>query len=211
MKALDPNTVEFSLSVPNAFFPVVIGGYNLRITKAGQNPTNESAVGTGPFMLERFVPGEAFVVKRNESYWRDGRPYLDGIEIIAIAEEAAKLQAVLSGDVDLADSIGVSSMRQLEASGDAQIYRLKNASFNVIAVQSSVAPYDQLAVRQALKHAIDREKLVNVVLQGQGSVGHDIPVASDDALFPTGLLGPGIRSGEGEVAAWRAPGCRAST
>ena len=186
-KAIDPKTIQFTLSVANAFFPVLIGGYNLRITKAGKNPTNDSAIGTGPFMLGSFVPGESFVVKRNPNYWREGRPYLDGIEIVAIREEAAKLQAVLTGDVDLADSIGVSSVRQLEGNADAQVYRLKNASFNVIAVQSKVAPYDQLAVRQALKHAIDREKMVAVVLQGQGSVGMDIPVAADDALFPEGF------------------------
>ena len=138
-------------------------------------------------MLERFVPGEAVVVKRYENYWRDGRPYLDGFEIIAIAEEAAKLQAVLAGDVDLADSIGVSSARQVETDPAAQIYVLKNATFNVIAVQSKVAPYDQLSVRQALKHAIDRRKLLNAVLQGKGSVDADIPVAADDALFPKDL------------------------
>lgn len=187
--APDAHTVEFALKAPNAFFHVVLGGFNLRITKAGQTPSNESAVGTGPFVLRRFVPGEVLSVVRNENYWGDDGPYLDGVEILAIAEEAAKLQAVLSGDVDLADSIGVTSVRQIEASSDAQVYRLKNAAMNVIAVQQSVAPYDQLAVRQALKHAIDREALVNVVLQGQGSPGADIPFASDDALFPSGFAG----------------------
>lgn len=191
IKAPDPATVELELSASNAFFPVVLGGYNLRITKAGLNPTNKSAIGTGPFMLERFVPGEILAVKRNGNYWREARPYLDGIEIIAIAEEAAKLQAVLSGDVDITDSISVSSMRQVEAAADAQLYRLKNAAFNVIAVQSKVSPYDKLAVRQALKHAIDRQKLVAVVLQGQGSVGADIPIAADDALFPVDFKGLG--------------------
>lgn len=189
IKAADPNTVELELAASNAFFPVVLGGYNLRITKAGLNPTNKTAIGTGPFMLERFVPGEVLVVKRNTNYWREARPYLDSIEIIAIAEEAAKLQAVLSGDVDITDSISVSSMRQVETAADAQLYRLKNAAFNVIAVQSKVSPYDKLAVRQALKHAIDREKLVAVVLQGQGSVGADIPIAADDALFPANFKG----------------------
>ena len=187
--AKDTKTVQFTLTVANAFFPVVLGGYNLRITKSGLVPTNEKAIGTGPFKLQRFVPGEVLQVVRNENYWRDNRPYLDGIEIIAIAEEASKLQAVLSGDVDLADSIGVSSARQVEADANAQIYVLKNAAFNVIAVQSTVSPFDALTVRQALKHAIDRKKLVNVVLQGKGSAGADIPVAADDGLFPKDFAG----------------------
>jgi peptide/nickel transport system substrate-binding protein len=187
----DAGTVEFKLSAPNAFFPIALGGYNLRITKAGKNPSNSAAVGTGPFVLERFVPGESFAVKRNDAYWRSGQPYLDGLDVVAVAEEAAKLQAVLAGDVDLADSIGVSSARQIEANPDAQLYVLKNAAFNVVAVQSKVAPFDKLAVRQALKHAIDREKLVKVVLQGRGMAGADVPVAADDALFPAGFAGLG--------------------
>lgn len=185
--APDAHTVVFDLLIPNAFFQVLLGGYNLRIVKGGHVPSSENAIGTGPFVLGRFVPGETFSVTRNGSYWREGPPYLDGVEVSSIVEEASKLQAVLSGDIDLADSIGVTSVRQIEASGEAQIYRLRNAAFNVIAVQQSVAPYDQLAVRQALKHAIDRERLVNIVLQGQGSVGADIPIANDDALFPTGF------------------------
>lgn len=189
--APDPHTVEFALKAPNAFFHVILGGFNLRILKAGHVPSNDKAIGTGPFVLGRFVPGEVLTVTRNANYWGSEGPYLEGVEIIAIAEEAAKLQAVLSGDVDLADSIGVTSVRQIEAGSEAQVYRLKNAAMNVIAVQQKVAPYDQLAVRQALKHAIDREALVNVVLQGQGSAGADIPIASDDALFPTGFTGLG--------------------
>ena len=74
---------------------MILGGFNLRIVKAGHVPSNNSAIGTGPFVLGRFVPGEVLTVTRNANYWGSEGPYLDGVEIIAIAEEAVGAEGVL--------------------------------------------------------------------------------------------------------------------
>jgi len=187
VRIVDPATLELTLLKPNAFFAVILGGYSLRVVKDGSTNVADDPVGTGPFVFEEFIPGELFVVTKNPNYWQEGTPYLDGIRVLSIPEQAAKVQAVLSGEPDLADVIDIPTAKQLESDDRAQLLTLKNASFNVIAVQASVAPYDKPQVRQALKHALDRERIVNVVLQGQGLPGADIPIGSDDALYPEGF------------------------
>jgi peptide/nickel transport system substrate-binding protein len=189
IRKVNKYTVQLILKRPNAFLLQLIGSYNLRIVKRGAtaNQLASKPIGTGPFRFSAYKAGELFQVRRNPNYWQSGLPYLDGIQVKAIPEQASKVQAVLSGDVDIADAVDIPTAIQLRGNSAVRLYTLKGAGFNVIAFQQNVAPFNDVRVRQALKMAFNRDQMLQVVFQGQGLLGLDIPIATDDPLFPTGF------------------------
>ncbi len=187
IQKVDSLTVRLRLTSPDAFLTAILGGYNLRITPSGATNLKLKEDGTGPFVLKKYVPGELFEVARNNHYWQSGLPYLNGMRVEGIPEEAAKVAAVQAGTANIADAIDTTTAKQLQANKNVTLYKLKGASFNVIAVQAHVAPYDKLKVRQALKMALNRQEILDVVVQGEGLLGQDIPIASNDALYPSGF------------------------
>jgi peptide/nickel transport system substrate-binding protein len=183
IKILGKYQISFTLTSPYAFFPTLVGGYNYRIVKNGE--TNFShPVGTGPFKFVAYTPGQLFVAKRNSNYWRNGLPYLDEVHVEGIPEEATAVEAVVSGNADIADSIDVPTARTLAKNSSVHLYTLPAASFNVMAFSAHYSPFSDIRVRQAIKYATDREAMFEAVLQGEGLIGSDIPIAPDDPLYP---------------------------
>ena len=93
-----PNEVRAEMNTANADLPSTLGLYQAKIIKDGSKGGGN---GTGPFVLESFDPGAKSVHKRNENYWREGA-HLDAIEMTAITDPVARVNAVISGDVQLA-------------------------------------------------------------------------------------------------------------
>ena len=100
VKATGPNEVTFVLTSPNADLPVILGTYHFHIVKEGTTDFN-AGIGTGPYKLKEFKPGVRSIVVRNDNYWKPNRPYLDEIEFVGITDESARVNALLSGHVDL--------------------------------------------------------------------------------------------------------------
>ena len=92
------------LSSPNADLPVILGTFHFQIVKDGTTDFN-AGIGTGPYKLKEFKPGVRSVVVRNENYWKPGKPYLDEIEFVGIGDESARVNALLSGGIDLVGSV----------------------------------------------------------------------------------------------------------
>ena len=186
VKVLDPYTIRLTLSQPYSFFLTLIGGYNFRIVKNGETNFNHP-IGTGPFKFGSYSPGQFFTASRNPNYWQHGLPYLDGVHVVSVPVESTMVQDIKSGTADIGDAIDVTTAQQLKNNSSIHLYTLPAASTDVIVFFAKDTPFQDLRVRQALKYAIDRERLFNVVLQGQGVVGADIPVAPTDPLYPAGL------------------------
>src|SRR5438309_10478297 len=70
------------------------------VQKFGDLKTPESAIGTGPFILERYEPNVKTVFKRNPAYFREGQPYIDGVEWIVVTDPSAALAMYRSGQLD---------------------------------------------------------------------------------------------------------------
>jgi len=86
---------------------------HMLIIKAGQ--THPDGNGTGPFRLNAFKPGVHTILARNDDYWIQGRPHLDRIELIAIPDETSRVNALLSGDVQLINAVSPRSVKRIEA------------------------------------------------------------------------------------------------
>lgn len=119
---------------------------------------NEHPTGTGPFEFESWTRGDRVVLVRNEDYWGDG-PILDELIIRPIADGPARRQALEAGEIDGYDLVDPADRDALAAAGFQVIER---PAFNVgyIGFSQLHPPLDNLQIRQAIAHAINRENVI---------------------------------------------------
>ena len=187
IKVVDQRTVVLHLTRPDAVLPITLGRRQSAIVPAGfTNDTTDThkAIGTGPFRITSFKAGQGWQLERNPDYWlKSGTPLLDGVRAVIISEQATKLQSVVSGDSDLADGVDAPLAHTIDKSR-AQLFTLENAVYLNIVLDQSVKPFTDPRISNALKHAVDRNKLLEVVQFGYGSVTADVPEPTSDFFYP---------------------------
>jgi len=124
VKANGPHEVTIRLAAPNADLPAILGTWHFHILREGITDVNAhlAGIGTGPYKLKEFKPGVRSVAVRNENYWKPNRPYLDEIEYVGIGEEAARVNALLTGEIDLTMAINPRSVDRIKASARHAVF-----------------------------------------------------------------------------------------
>jgi peptide/nickel transport system substrate-binding protein len=172
MEAPDDYTVVLHLNLADVPLVAALSSRNAAILSsnviANGDPATD-AIGTGPFMLESWTPDEKTVLKANPNYWGDG-PYVDGIEIRIIPEEASIVAALRAGEVDFALLNDPLIATLLEGDATITLNRTPDISYHVLQLRAAVPPLDKLEVRQAISCAIDRQEVVDVAALGEGQV-----------------------------------------
>jgi peptide/nickel transport system substrate-binding protein len=133
---------------------------------ANPNGANQP-VGTGPFVFQQWEANDHFIVTRNPHYWRTGLPYLDRVTFRPILDETARLQSLDSGTVDLIQTGDYSTIRTLHGQSQYPVLSdiksdVGEPSQNFVMLNTQVAPFDDLRVRQALAHATDQKRLIQL-------------------------------------------------
>jgi peptide/nickel transport system substrate-binding protein len=131
----------------------------------------EQPIGTGPFKLESWQIGDRLTLIRNEDYWdEEGKAKLDRLIIRPISDNAARLQALQTGEIQGYDLVEPQDVPTIEGDSDLQI--LERPAFNVayVTINHKVKPFDQLEVRQAVAHGLDRQAVVDNFYGGRGVV-----------------------------------------
>lgn len=189
MKADGDTTVVFTLSEGNADFPYIFNDYHLGIRPAQADGTIDpmTMIGSGGYTVESFEPGVRAVLKRRGDYWKPNRAFIDTVEIIAIADATARMNALITGEVDLIDRPDLKTIHLLKRNKDIKIHTQDGTMHYVLPMFSDVAPFTDNNVRMALKYAIDREEIVSKVLKGYGSVGNDQPIAPSMPFYKADL------------------------
>lgn len=176
MKADGPNVVKFTLNSGNADFPVLLGyDYHLSIIANGWkdgDPVN----GTGPYKLTSFTPGMQSVTKRFENYWKSGVAHVDEVVTQGIPDNTARNNALRSGSVDIVNRIDPKVAGLVKQDPSINVYSTPSGSWFSWVMMCDRAPTKDPNFRQAMKHAIDRQYLVDNVLKGYGVVANDFPV-----------------------------------
>lgn len=194
----DPRTVLFKLKSTNSQFPLLIATRNFAIVKKGTTDfTVETAIGSGPFKLTSFAAGESWEMVRNEHYWRDGLPYLDGIRQVNIVEPASLIQSLLSGQTDVIGQVGPAQAKQVEGAASAKLVSSPNSGFMYVVMDLTQAPFTDARVVKAVKMAVDRQVLLNLVFQGYGTLTSDVNIWPTHPTYPPKL---GIRPQDVEQA-----------
>jgi len=173
-KKVDPATIKAVLDSPNSDLPVLLGTHHFKILKAGtdnfQNP-----VGTGPFKLNEFKPGIRSVHVRNDDYWCDG-PYADALELFAITESTARVNALLTGDVHLISNLDPKAIKLVESTDGVGVWSVPSGSYPAIVCMTDAYPGENPDFVLAMKYLQRRERILKSVLKGHGAIGNDQPI-----------------------------------
>ena len=173
LKKVDDLTLEIPLRSPNARLFDSFVQQNTVIVQDGAKDFTKP-VGTGPFVFESFSVGERSLCKRNPNYWEEGKPYVDEWEDISIDDNAARLNALLSGEIDMMSQVPFAQAREQEDRGDVQVISAESTAIQVFIMAVDQPPFDDVRVRQAFRLIADRQALIDGALFGYGSLGNDL-------------------------------------
>jgi peptide/nickel transport system substrate-binding protein len=147
-------------------------------------------VGSGPFTLERFQPGVRAVLARDPDWWgaedTGGGPFLDRIVVNFLDSPAATLTALRQGEAQMASFLPDPEL--IGRAGDIEgmtVQQVPSLFFEHIVINTEAAPMDDPAVRRALAHAIDRQQVVDVLLEGSVPVLQSLLRPSQLGYRPT--------------------------
>ncbi|WP_062207338.1 ABC transporter substrate-binding protein [Aureimonas sp. AU12] len=176
-----PYEVTFALREGNADFPYGLSDFHLGIGPAGED--FNKGIGTGAFKLESFQPGVRTLTSRFADHWNNERGFVDSCETLAMNDATARMAALLSGQVHVINRVEPRMLGRIKAMKQVRVEATPASTMYTFPMLCNVAPFDKVEVRQALKHAIDREAILAKVLGGAGIVSNDNPIAPWNPYF----------------------------
>lgn len=175
VEAASETEVNFTLASPNPFFLYDLSDNHALIIKDGTEDASDFN-GSGPFVVETYSPEDRIILVANESYFVEGQPALDHVEIIFFAEEGAMVDALRGGQVDLVMRMSTPLFESLQDVEGIETTFASTNGFDLIRLRSDREPGNDPRIIQAMKLATDREAILELVQQGYGSVGNDSPI-----------------------------------
>jgi peptide/nickel transport system substrate-binding protein len=184
----DDNTVVFTLKKSNPDFLLDLGDYHALIVWNGIKDPKTEFIGTGPFIIDKYIPEDRLTFKRNPNYWmKDAEgnqlPYLDGMEFIFMAEPSAQVEALRGGQVDYLIYLPTEFVKTLKEDPNIQLLEKPSNTAYVLRMRSDKKPFDDVKVRQAFKAATDNAAILAGAFEGLGVVGHNTPFGPGYADF----------------------------
>jgi oligopeptide transport system substrate-binding protein len=174
VRALDERTLQVRLLHPAPYFPAIAGlpilypAKQELIARGGENWWRDPAlqIGNGPFQITRMVPDQLVVFTANAHYW-GGRPALDRLEYVYVADNAVALQAYQAGDLDIV-SVDEGSLPAIERDAGLRpaLTRVPGASTGYLSYNLTKAPFTDQQVRAAFAYAFDRQTYCDLVRAG---------------------------------------------
>lgn len=188
IKVIDPTTIEFDLTQPDLTFLNEIALPFCDVMDKGTvakygNQVNHHPVGTGPFTMVSWTPGQEIVMKRNPNYFDASQVHLDGINFTLSANPSTALMQLERGNIDVLGD-GVPTASYVQVTHDP---RFKNdvisspqIAYNYMFINTTIKPFNNVLVRQALNYAVNTQKLLKIM------AGQAAPL---NQIYPAGLPG----------------------
>ena len=186
VKASGPNEVTVVLAAPNADLPVILGTFHFHIVKEGTTDF-AAGIGTGPYKLKEFKPGVRSVVVRNNNYWKPGKPYLDEIEFVGIGDESARVNALLSGGMDLVGVVNPRSVARITGTPGFAVMKTQSGQYSDLIMRKDVGPGTNPDFVLAMKYLFDREQMKKTIALDQAVVANDQPIDPTNRFHFAGL------------------------
>lgn len=180
---IDDHTVEFQLSQPSApFLPIAMQASilpehilgDVPITELGEHEFNtKSPIGSGAFVFDEWADGEYIRLEAFEDY-HHGRPKIDVLTYKIVPDANSLMAQLQAGDINFSGiaSEHVNTAKQLAEDGIISLDSGEDNAWEYIIWNLRDPLFQDLKVRQALTHALDREAMVEAVVHGQGTVAH---------------------------------------
>jgi len=143
------------------------------VSEASAETNQENPVGTGPFKFDNWARGSAVTLTRNENYWGED-VHLDRAEFRFVPDAAAAIPALLSGDVHAMSNMPAGdALSQIESDPRFEVVIGSTEGETILSINNQREPFDNLLVRQAISHAINRDEIIAAASSGLG-----VPIGS---------------------------------
>ena len=186
IKKVDKYKIEVTLKSGDADFPIVLTDYHVMMVPNGFTDWTKP-VGTGAFVVETFDPGVRIQLKKAPDFWKTDRGHLDAVDFIVINDSSARMNALISGQVDVINRADPKSVNLLSKNKSLAVVRAPGGWFPIMAMQLDQEPYSNPDIRKALQYAVDREQMIKTLFSGYGSLGNDNPIPKGDPYHNTDL------------------------
>jgi peptide/nickel transport system substrate-binding protein len=169
----DKLTVRLPLHMPVANLMDSYFQHFMSIVKDGE--TNFShPIGTGPFKFKSWTPGTSSLFERNSHYWQPDLPYVDSLELQSIPDSGARLNALISNEIDAMGTITFSQAKNQVAPQGLTVLKGDGPVFVPFTMAVDLDPFRDVRVRQAMRLIAGRPQLIETAQLGFGSVGNDL-------------------------------------
>jgi peptide/nickel transport system substrate-binding protein len=177
-----PHQVTFHLKEPFGPFLTNLANNGQIVNQKAieeHDPAREP-IGTGPFEFVEWVQGDHVTLKKNESYHEDGLPYLDEVIFRFLLVDQSRVEGLRSGELDWVDAVPLQQLPAL--SQDPEFTYVTNPTAGIpdyLALNTTQPPFDDPALRQAVRMAVDVDQIKDIAYFGAGERGHqEVPSGS---------------------------------
>lgn len=183
--------ITLRLNRPNSSIPTILSDRPglmvspTSIKNADKGNVDRTPVGTGPFKFVSWQDNDRITLTRNDKYWQQGLPYLDGIVLRVITETATGLRSVLAGENDLALNLDIQKKAVADRDSNLLIDLFPTTYYWGAYLNYGKPPLDNLKIRQALSWGIDREAMNKTVALGLAKPGNGVLPKEHWACDPT--------------------------
>lgn len=190
VRAVGKYEVRVTMSHPYADFPFILNnGYSAIFNKRARDKLGDKygvagTDGTGPFRLREFVPGSHVLVERWDGYAGNrlpflknkGKPYLDGIRWVVLPEPATRAKEIEAGNLDTLRGPAPQDVDRLKRNKNLVVIEHQEPSLYILGLnfKRTELGFDDVRVRQAVSHAIDREGIAKTVFFGKAVPAHTL-------------------------------------
>lgn len=169
----DDHTIVIKTKGP---FPTLLNGLsNIGIEpkhyveEVGRDGMTSKPMGTGPFQLSRWVPGDRIEYTAFDDYW-GGKPAIDTLVLRQVPEGSTRVASLLAGEVAISEELPIDLLETVDQSPNASVVSVESTVGLLLTFDTSKAPFDDARVRLALNMAVDKQAILERLLLGRGTV-----------------------------------------
>lgn len=181
IEATGTHEVTITLAHPDVEFPQILAQTTFVIVPKDTEEFN--GIGTGPYKVDNYQPGERLDGKRFENYWRPDSAHADSVSVLAINDTTARINALQAGQVHIIGGVPERSAKLLEKAPGIVVKAFPTDTFRSCDMVCNMAPYDNVDLRKALKLAIDRKAILESGYHGYGDIAFDHPVSPGSPFY----------------------------
>jgi peptide/nickel transport system substrate-binding protein len=141
-------------------------------------------VGTGPFRLREWVPDTYILLEKNPAYWDSGLPHLDALKFHIVPEAATRQIGINGGTYQLLPGLDAATATALANRPNVTLMQAQDLAYSLVGLNTTHAPFDKPAVREAFNMAIDRAQLAQAAYFGRAVPGGPLSPALTDWALP---------------------------
>ncbi len=178
VRVVGPNTVQFVLNTPWSALPSYLAWFAPILPRhlfLGHNPwtltsfDKQHPVGTGPYMLSKYVPGQSLTLTRNPTYF-GAKPQIQTIIFEIIPQDTTQVSDLLSGNLNYIEVQSPQLLGPLQSNPNVAVQKVVQQDYYFVTLNTALPQFKDVRVRQALDDAIDKNGLIQALLKGNGQV-----------------------------------------